>query len=101
MVSLITMSANHDEAVLTNADRFDITREALGNWQLGHLAAGALLHGRKPRPSELTEALAELSARWLLRLTGSLSPRRWNYRSSAINRCRLRGISGARAQRPR
>ena len=65
MVSLITMSANHDEAVLVGADRFDIAREASGSWQLVTFGGGVhYCMGANLALLELTEALAELSARF-------------------------------------
>ncbi len=78
IVLLHSLSANHDDAALANADRFDITREAPSGWQL--LTFGGGVHyclGANLARVELTEALAELSARFTtLRADGAavLSP---------------------------
>jgi cytochrome P450 len=65
VVVLMSMSANHDTAALPGADRFDITREAPEGWHL--LTFGGGIHyclGANLARLELTEALAELSARF-------------------------------------
>jgi cytochrome P450 len=78
IVLLHSLSANHDDAALAGADRFDITREAPGGWQL--LTFGGGVHyclGANLARVELTEALAELSVRFTtLRADGEavLSP---------------------------
>ncbi len=78
IVLLHSLSANHDDTALAGADRFDITREAAGGWQL--LTFGGGVHyclGANLARVELTEALAELSARFTtLRADGEavLSP---------------------------
>lgn len=64
-VLLMSMSANHDTSVLPGGDRFDITREAPEGWHL--LTFGGGVHyclGANLARLELTEALAELSARF-------------------------------------
>jgi cytochrome P450 len=75
-VGLMSVSANHDEASLPGADRFDITREAPDAWQL--LTFGGGIHyclGANLARVELTEALAELSGRIeRLRLEGEPVP---------------------------
>jgi cytochrome P450 len=72
IVVLMSMSANHDTTVMPGADRFDITREAPDGWHL--LTFGGGIHyclGANLARLELTEALAELSARFpVLRLDG-------------------------------
>jgi cytochrome P450 len=84
LVLLHSLSANHDEAALTGADRFDITRAAPGGWQL--LTFGGGIHyclGASLARLELNEALADLSARFArLRLDGEPKP---NAPGSAIN----------------
>ena len=78
IVLLHSLSANHDDAALAGADPFDITREAADGWQL--LTFGGGVHyclGANLARVELTEALAELSARFTtLRADGEavLSP---------------------------
>lgn len=72
LVVLMSMSANHDPAALPGADRFDIQRSIPEGWHL--LTFGGGIHyclGANLARLELTEALAELSARLpLLRLDG-------------------------------
>lgn len=69
---LMTMSANHDDTVLPDAGTFDIARQAPEGWHL--LTFGGGIHyclGASLARLELTEALAELSARFeTLRLAG-------------------------------
>jgi cytochrome P450 len=76
VVSVITMSGNHDEAMLPNADRFDIARSPPSGWQM--LTFGGGIHyclGASLARLELTEALAEFSARFgQLRLDGEPVP---------------------------
>jgi cytochrome P450 len=76
IVLLMSMSANHDTTVLPDADRFDITRETPAGWHL--LTFGGGIHyclGANLARLELTEALAELSARLPhLRLDGDAVP---------------------------
>jgi cytochrome P450 len=65
IVVLMTMSANHDDTVLPDADTFDITRETPSGWHL--LTFGGGIHyclGANLARLELTEALAELSSRF-------------------------------------
>lgn len=64
IVVLMSMSANHDTAALPGADRFDITRTTPDGWHL--LTFGGGIHyclGANLARLELTEAVAELSAR--------------------------------------
>lgn len=72
VVLLMSMSANHDTTALPGADRFDITRKVPHGWHL--LTFGGGIHyclGANLARLELTEALAELSARLpVLRLAG-------------------------------
>ena len=63
-VMLMSMSANHDTAVMADADRFDIEREVPDGWHL--LTFGGGIHyclGANLARLELTEALAELATR--------------------------------------
>lgn len=65
VVVLMSMSANHDSAVLPDAGRFDIAREVPDGWHL--LTFGGGIHyclGANLARLELTEALAELSSRF-------------------------------------
>lgn len=65
IVVLMTMSANHDDTVLPDADTFDITRATPAGWHL--LTFGGGIHyclGANLARLELTEALAELSTRF-------------------------------------
>ena len=75
-VLLMSLSANHDETVLADADRFDVTRESPNGWQL--LTFGGGIHyclGANLARLELVEALAELSSRFeTLRLDGEPVP---------------------------
>jgi cytochrome P450 len=75
-VTLHTSSANRDEAMIADADRFDIARKAPDAWQL--LTFGGGVHyciGASLARLELNEALAELSARFAqLRLDGEAVP---------------------------
>jgi len=72
IVVLMSMSANHDTAVMADADVFDIARETPAGWHL--LTFGGGIHyclGASLARLELTEALAELSSRLpTLRLAG-------------------------------
>lgn len=72
IVVLMSMSANHDTAVMADADVFDIARETPAGWHL--LTFGGGIHyclGASLARLELTEALAELSSRLpALRLAG-------------------------------
>ena len=72
VVVLMSMSANHDTAAFPGADRFDIERAVPEGWHL--LTFGGGIHyclGANLARLELTEALAELSARLpKLRLNG-------------------------------
>ncbi|MDP2293629.1 MAG: cytochrome P450 [Actinomycetota bacterium] len=64
IVVLMSMSANHDTAVMADADVFDIARETPAGWHL--LTFGGGIHyclGASLARLELTEALAELSSR--------------------------------------
>ncbi len=64
LVVLMSMSANHDTDALPGADRFDIERAVPEGWHL--LTFGGGIHyclGANLARLELTEALAELSAR--------------------------------------
>lgn len=76
MVLLMSMSANHDTVAMPGADRFDIEREVPAGWHL--LTFGGGIHhclGANLARLELTEALAELSARLpVLRLAGPAQP---------------------------
>ncbi len=73
MVVLMSMSANHDTSTLPGGDRFDITRENPAGWHL--LTFGGGIHyclGANLARLELTEAVAELSARFpVLRPAGT------------------------------
>lgn len=73
IVVLMSMSANHDTAVMADADVFDIARETPAGWHL--LTFGGGIHyclGASLARLELTEALAELSSRLpTLRLAGA------------------------------
>ncbi len=65
LLVLLSMSANHDDAVLPGADRFDITRQTPGGWHL--LTFGGGIHyclGASLARLELTEALAEMVDRF-------------------------------------
>ena len=65
VIVLMSMSANHDDTVLPDADTFDITRETPAGWHL--LTFGGGIHyclGANLARLELTEALAELSSRF-------------------------------------
>ncbi len=65
VVILMSMSANHDDAALPEADTFDITRVAPAGWHL--LTFGGGIHyclGANLARLELTESLAELSSRF-------------------------------------
>jgi cytochrome P450 len=65
IVVLMSMSANHDTAALPGGDRFDIERETPEGWHL--LTFGGGIHyclGANLARLELTEALAEMSARF-------------------------------------
>ncbi|MEK7424030.1 MAG: cytochrome P450 [Actinomycetota bacterium] len=72
VVILMSMSANHDEAALPGADRFDIGRQTPDGWHL--LTFGGGIHyclGANLARLELVEALDELSSRFpTLRLDG-------------------------------
>jgi cytochrome P450 len=76
IVAVMSLSTNHDEAALVGAERFDIARKASGSWQL--LTFGSGIHyclGASLARLELTEALAELSSRFVeLRLDGEATP---------------------------
>ena len=64
VVVLMSMSANHDTAALPGADRLDIERTVPEGWHL--LTFGGGIHyclGANLARLELTEAIAELSAR--------------------------------------
>lgn len=73
IVVLMSMSANHDTTALVNADQFDIAREVPDGWQM--LTFGGGIHyclGASLARLELTEALAEMAARFeTLRLDGT------------------------------
>jgi len=65
IVVLMSMSANHDDTVLPDADTFDITREVPAGWHL--LTFGGGIHyclGANLARLELTESLSELSSRF-------------------------------------
>lgn len=73
-VVLVTVSANHDEAALPGAERFDILREPPAGWR--PLTFGGGVHyclGASLARLELAEALAELSSRCAdLRIDGAV-----------------------------
>src|SRR5262249_43929475 len=73
---LTALSANHDEAVLPGAARFDITRQAPSGWRVATFGGG--LHyclGAALARLELVEALAELASRFVdLRSDGEAVP---------------------------